>query len=173
MKPLGDTSRKPNWKTIREMAVAGLSFPQLAKRCGASLAAIKKRSSREKWPVPARIMRRARELSPHVTDEVVTDMAENLLHEGTVATCHAMKILRLKLARAVANPASIADLRDVQGVVTALKGARLAAGLDKAESAQFTFIMPGWVASVAPLHSDAGFSDGYSVGQFIEAEDTP
>jgi hypothetical protein len=117
-----------DWSAIEKVAITGLPYPKLAKCFGVTLAAVKKQASRGKWPVPARIMRRARELSPAVTGEAVTVAARSLLADGNTATVHAMKILLGKLAKAAARTASIADLSDVGGIVMAMKSARVARG---------------------------------------------
>lgn len=138
LKPTMKTaSTKPDWQAIEKAAISGVPYPTLAKQFKVSLAAVKKQASRSKWAVPARIKRRARELSPRVTeDEAVTVAAQSLLADGRAATVHGMKILRGKLAKAAARPSSIADLETVSDVATALRGARLAAGLDRVEGAQ-------------------------------------
>src|SRR3954467_12229233 len=66
------TATATDWTAIEKAAISGVSYPKLAARFGVTLAAVKKQASRGKWPVPARIMRRARELSPNVTGEAVT-----------------------------------------------------------------------------------------------------
>lgn len=126
---------KPDWRAIEKAAIAGMPYPLLAEKFGVSLAAVKKQASRGKWPVPARIMRRARELSPHVTGDAVTMAAENLLNDGQTASLHAMKILLGKLAKAAKHPETVDDIASVGEVVTAGKGARSIAGLDRVEPA--------------------------------------
>lgn len=76
---------KPDWGAIEKAAIAGVPYPELAKRFDVSLAAVKKQSSRGRWNVPARVIRRVKELqmSPNVTgDTAVTATAESLAQIG-------------------------------------------------------------------------------------------
>lgn len=125
---------RPDWIAIEKAAIAGVPYPELATRFRVTLSAIKKQASRNRWPVPARIRRRAKELSPAVTGpEAVTAAAESLLRDGEAATGLAMRVIVGKLQKAAAKPQSVADIASVTDVVSALKGARLAAGMDRGQ----------------------------------------
>jgi hypothetical protein len=127
--------QRPNWPAIAQAAIAGIPYADLSKRFGVTHAAIKKQSQRNRWPVPNRILKRARELSPVVPGDAVDTAAENWLAHGQAANGFALRILRAKLERAASkldSIADLADLADVEGVATAAKMARLCAGLDSA-----------------------------------------
>lgn len=121
-------SKKPNWSTIEKAAIAGASYPQLAKRFGVTLSAVKKQASRGKWPVPARIMRRARELSPHVTDEAVTVGAECLNEIGEKNALLIARFVSAQIKRDIQKPMPISQWSDLS---TAHRLVQNATGRDK------------------------------------------
>lgn len=153
---------KTDWQAIQQAAIAGVSYPVLAKRFRVSLDAVKQRACRGKWPVPARILRRAKELavSPDVTaHDAVTAGAESLLKDGQTATLHGMRILLAKLEKAAAKPSSVADIEDVQDVVAAAKGARVLAGMDRegaSVTVSFQWGPPGSEPEERPRVLDVG-----------------
>jgi hypothetical protein len=126
---------KPDWAAIEKAAIAGVGYRQLAEMFGVSLAAVKKQASRKRWLVPARIMRRAKELSPPVTGaaEMVTLTAGSLAEIGErnallVAQETARLVERAFAERRVDIPASWNDL------ATANRMIRQSCGMEQASA---------------------------------------
>ena len=128
------TKSRPYWPAIERAAIAGVHPADLCRKYGVTLAALRKQSQRNKWPVPNRILKRAKELSQVVPGDILETAAENWLAQGQAANGYALRILRTKLERAASRPDSIDDLADVEDIATAAKMARTCAGLDAAVS---------------------------------------
>ncbi len=123
-------------------AIAGVSYPKLAGRFGVSLSAVKKQASRNKWPVPARIMRRAKELSPAVTDEAVTVGAEILAQIGESNALLIARFVSDQIKRGTRKPVAITQWSDL---ATAHKLVQSATGRDRSQTALHLNFGTGWL----------------------------
>lgn len=143
-----------DWGAVRESVVLGVPLAEVAARHGVAVPVIKMRAMRGKWPTPKRVRRLADaraagsipppdaptvSLPPVTTDskqgELSTEMAaDSLLALGERGSLGVAKLLHGLVVRAERAPGKLAPLRDAGDLVTALKGLRSAAGLDKIDS---------------------------------------
>lgn len=156
---MGKRGEQPStipWRDIQSAIESGVSMSKTAKRfaefhpkgADALLECIKKRAQRRKWIVPASLMGKAQlrleeagydvpELSqPCKTpvsdrEKVGTLVSESVAEMGERGNLIGLRLLSSQLERAAKNPQRLAPIVDTQDVVSALKGVRLAAGMDK------------------------------------------
>ena len=188
-----------DWDQIKQAAIAGVSFPELARQWEMlddegkpDTSAIRKRCSREGWPVPRSIMasaslrlneakaaQNAAREQMQAKGEAVTVVtppppnaviAGNIAEMGAKSNLHALALLQNKLQRASESPDSIRDLENVGDIVTALKGARLAAGMDK-EGSQVTLNLSMFGAQTGQGVSEEGPVWEVESSPTVETED--
>lgn len=156
-----------DWSPIRDAAIAGVPFAQLAKEYEIEEMTIRQRAHRHKWPVPAHVrtlaakhgvtvgvsksVKEAREAGESVTH----DLAGTLLANGEQGSL-AMSNLALALLKA-ARPETLKPLADIGDVMTAGKAVRLPAYMDKENGASVNINLGGWQASVKAQVGASGF----------------
>jgi len=123
------------WREIELACVAGMSFADAAKEFGIKSNTIRIRATRLKWPTPAAIARRAKQLTTRPTPSALDKVAENWtekaeLHRGAAFD----KASKAVSASRIAPPKTWHDF-DI-----ADKAARRAAGLDNTEVVQQTLV---------------------------------
>lgn len=145
------------WAEVRAAVAAGMSIRKACKRFGVSYDAARKRSQREAWMVPSTLLANAQakaqamgidvpqmSLSPSKTplessgmtesgrEKVGTVLAENLQELAESGGMIGAKLWHGQLVDAAKPTAKLAPLVDAKDILTAVKGLRLVAGLDKA-----------------------------------------
>lgn len=148
---------RAEWDEIKEACISGVPVNHVAERYEMEAGTIYVRAHREKWSMPERIRKMVAERSaqgeiprglqanPAEGESNVRDckkgselIADSLLRNGNAGSLNASNIIARLLQRASDDPSSIAPLKDVGDTVTALKGVRLAAGMDKPEAQAVT-----------------------------------
>ena len=158
MKNGGSSVAKPVelWREIELACVAGMSFVDAEKQFGVKSNTIRIRATRQKWPTPAAIARRAKQLtirqSPSALDKIAETWTEKAeLHRGAAFD---------KASKAVAL-SKIAPPKTWHDFDLADKAARRAAGLDNTEVVQQTLVninemAEGEVIDIAPAKAHSG-----------------
>lgn len=126
-----------DWSPIRDAAIGGVPLPDLAERFGISFDALRQRSLRQKWPIPSRVRAKANEqgvadVSQRALEQAETataTLADSLLRNGEQSSLIGSNLLLGLLQKATLE--KLQPLEHVADVVTAIKGARLTAGMDK------------------------------------------
>lgn len=164
---------KEEWKEVQKASEAGLEDEELSRTYGVSKASIKMRRMREKWMTPNRIRaeiaaskaradsmrigngQAKKELAAlgdgnvtTVTKPALEAVSESLLEDGKASSILGMRLLKGLLERAAKDPESLESLETASDVVTAVKGARLIAGLDREGSSVTLNLGAFWEAPV-------------------------
>jgi hypothetical protein len=176
------------WADIRAAVESGVTIRQACKKWGVSYEAGRKRSQREGWYVPATLMAEARERLAKSGVEVpivslrpvesvseaktaraevgtaLLESAQELAEDGSMI---GLRLLHGQLKDAKRNEGQLMPLVDAKGIVTAIRGVRMAAGLDKqspvvalnlwSDSPMSRNVSPGQAANVPEIET---WSDG-------------
>lgn len=175
---------RAEWEEIKEAAISGVPINQIAERYDMETGTIYVRAHREKWPMPARIKgliaKRAksgevpRGLLDNPKDENgnVRDckkgselIADSLISNGEKASLIASNLALAALQKAAASPDSLAPLKFISDVKTAMQIPRIAAGMDREGiNLAVNVAVGGWQASVNPSAKAARFAESSPSG---------
>lgn len=141
------------WREIELACVGGMSFVEAEKQFGVKSNTIRVRATRNKWPTPAAIARRAKQLTIRPATTALDKAAETWnekaeLHRGAAFD---------KASKAIAA-SKIAPPKTWHDFDLADKAARRAAGLDNTEVVQQTLVninemAEGEVIEAEPVNS--------------------
>ncbi len=145
-----------NWEEIKAyMLATGSSFEDTAQRFSSddvevSHWAIRKRAEREDWPLPEKVIKKAREIVAQRTAvqavQTTQMVAENWLEKGEQSRAMAWKISEKPLKALADGKTDAPEVKTWQDVAAIVKLNRQAAGLDTGESTvsqSFNFTMLG------------------------------
>lgn len=145
-----------DWNAIEKAAIAGVSYPQLAKTYDIPVTAIRKRSSRFSWPVPTAIalaVTNAEIKAQNAKILAVTVKGVNELHEESAVTLVTASHKALKkFSRHAPVPDNWTDAKTAYSVM------RLAAGIDKEGGPVVSLNLWGGGA-IAPVAAPESFRD--------------
>lgn len=162
-----------DWSEVRRASEGGMDDCQLAEVFGINRNSLRARKMRENWTSPAKVQQAAiiaratakarsitnasvQHLTTNATDATqtpsgITALGQNLAEYGEKGNLHAVKLFAALLERA--TPEALEPLKDAGSTLTALKGLRLGAGMDKADGIQVNVALfaqehQGWISSV-------------------------
>ena len=137
------------WIQVRDAAIAGVPYEKLAFEFGITVTSIKQAAKRNGWATPKKV-EKLQEQYQSKEKTLVTNsnlgvngipnlpktggelIAETLLQNGEQGSLQASNLL-LSLLKS-ATKETLKPLQDAQDVVTAMKGVRLGAGMDKTQT---------------------------------------
>lgn len=136
-----------DWEAIKTLVSSGVSFKEVADNTGVAWESIKKRAQREKWPYPAAVARRAKEMMASVNKPLVrTDQSvpsvpkadseldlQSIVADSWLEKAENHRVLAFNLAHGALKRAKVPVIRGWRDIETADKMARRAAGLDSTE----------------------------------------
>lgn len=146
------------WEQVKQAYIAGVPSRRLSEEFCIPDDTIRQRASYENWPTPAKVEKiteKAKEnakqngfltVSHNGGKNASELIAETLLANGEQGSLQASNLL-LSLLKS-ATKETLKPLQDAQDVVTAMKGLRLGAGMDKMQT-NVQVNLPGWAASVS------------------------
>lgn len=168
-----------DWEAIKQAAIAGVPIPDLARQWGMideetgkpDTTAIRKRSSREEWPIPRAVIERAHKklaeakaavanLVTDVSQDGVTlsqrpakpvDLAADSLVDGGNEASAIAQGIALRSLRSAPKKLTVTDFGDVK---TAMQIARTAAGMDRAQVQVAVALAPKWGSVVQSEAAD-------------------
>jgi len=190
-----------DWESIKTGVAAGLDLRAIAERFARPpditpqklWEAIRKRIQRESWIVPARAIKAARakfeETAPKAvpacvpdaslvpekvsqSSEIGTMILENATKLAEEGSIFGLNILHGQLREASGNPAQIQPLRSAKDIVTAIRGVRLAAGMDRQDAGQVQVnVWGGSGAGFASTVPKSAFTNALEVNELPVPKD--
>lgn len=145
---MGYPQVRTDWEAIKTLVVSGVSFKEVSDTTGVAWATIRKKAQRERWPYPAAVARKAKEMMKSVSKPLVRadngsvqSVTEPILEpdllskaaDSWLERAENHRLLSYDIAHKALKGAKSVPIRGWRDIDTADKMARRAAGLDSTE----------------------------------------